>query len=83
MHLFDHIKCRGYQRDEQQRHDDYSVTNMDTWSDVESIVEEETDLNITMQLSNVSDLFPLCKSEFSSRNMSVLIYMTLKYFSTS
>ena len=68
---------------EQQRYVDYSVTNMDSWNDVESVVEEETDLNIRMQLSDIGDLFQLCKSEFSSRNLSVLIYMTLKYFNVS
>ena len=65
---------------EQQCHDDDGLTNTNAWSDVEFIVEEETDLNIKMQLSDIGDLFQLCKSEFSSKKLSVLIYMTLKYF---
>ena len=54
---------------EQQRSGDHSVTDMDDWGEVGFIDDENTNINIKMQLSDIGDLFEICKTECSSRNL--------------
>ncbi|CAM4846785.1 unnamed protein product [Rotaria magnacalcarata] len=54
---------------------DYSVTDVND--------SNVNDLDIKMQLSDIGDLFEICKTECNSRNPSVLVYMTLQHLNAN
>ena len=45
--------------------------------------DESFDFTNQTMLDNIGDLFALCKEEYGSKNMSVLIYMVLRHFNLS
>jgi hypothetical protein len=62
------------------RQDDYVPPASKEWKEINAPSEEYDETNETIELSDIADLFEMCKNECPLRHLSVLICMILKHF---